>query len=104
MFISAKGIAFTFKTEAARSEEKSKSEHYTKPELYTKPEHYTATQTTITTTDKRSNVLKSRTLRDIINKVDPYKKNPRDFPLTTLTHILQCYAHTYKILQSLDIV
>ena len=29
--------------------------------------------------------------------------NPSDFSLTTLTDILECYACTYKKLQSLDI-
>ena len=77
--------------------EKTKSEtQYTTPEQYTpKP--------TITTTDKLNTVLTSRTLRDLTYKLDPYKKNPTDSPLITLTHILECYDHTLKILQSLDI-
>ena len=69
---------------------------------YTTPEQYTPKPPT-TTTDKLNNVLTSRTLRDITYKLDPYKKNPTDSSLTTLTHILECYDNTLKILQSLDI-
>ena len=98
-----KVIAFMVKTEAASSEDKSKSEQYTKHEHYTRPEHYTPTQTTITTTDKLTNVLNSRTLCDITYKLDSYKNIPTHSSLTTLTHILECYDHTYKILQSLGI-
>ena len=77
--------------------EKAKSETQ-----YTTPEQYTPKPPT-TTTDKLINVLTSRTLRDLTYKLDPDKKNPTDSPLTTLTHILECYDHTLKILQSLDI-
>ena len=52
---------------------------------------------------KLNNVLTSRTLRDLTYKLDPYKKNPSDSPLAALTHILDCYDHTLKILESLDI-
>ena len=69
----------------------------------TNSEHYTAKQTPITTTDKLNNVLNSRTLGDFTYNLDPYKKNPTDSPLTNLTDTLDCYEHTYKILQSLDI-
>ena len=43
------------------------------------------------TPDKLSFVLNNRTLRDITNLLDPYKRNPSDAPITTLTHILRCY-------------
>ena len=91
MFISARIIAFTVKAEKAKSETR-----------YTTPEHYTAKPTT-TTTDKLNNVLTSRTLRDLTYKLEPYKKNPSDSPLATLTHNFDCYDHTLKILKSLDI-
>ena len=91
MFISGKIIAFTGKAEKAKFETHN-----------TTPEHYTPKQST-TTTDKLNNVLTSRTLRDLTYKLDPYKMNPSDSPLTTLTHILECYDHTLKILQSVDI-
>ena len=91
MFISAKAIAFMVKAEKAKYETQ-----------YTSPEQYTPKQPT-TTTDKINNVLASRTLRDLTYKLDPYKKNPSDSPLTILTHILESYDHTLKILQALDI-
>ena len=72
--------------------EKAKSETQ-----YTASEQYTPEQPT-TTTDKLS--LSSR---DLTHKLGPYKKNPSDSPLATLTHILDCYDHTLKIIQSLDI-
>ena len=69
---------------------------------YTTPEQYTPKSPT-TTTDKLNNNLASRTLRDLTYKLDPYKKNPTDSSLTTLTHFLECSDRTLKILQSLDI-
>ena len=85
MFISAEVITLMVKAENAKSETQ-----------------YTPKQPT-TTTNKLNNVLTSRTLRDLTYKLDPYKKNLSDSQLTTLTHILECYDHTLKILQSLDI-
>ena len=61
---------------------------------YTTPEHYTPKQPT-TTNDKLNNDLTSRTLRDLTHKT--YS------PLTTVTHILECYDHTLKIFQPLNI-
>ena len=91
LLISAKVIAFIVKAEAFRSGTQ-----------YTTPEQYTPKQTTITT-DKLNTVLVSQTLRDNTYKLDPYKNNPTDSTLTTLAHMLECYDHTLKILQSLDI-
>ena len=91
MFISAKVIAFMVKAEKHKSETR-----------YTTPEQYTPKPPT-TITDKLNNVLASRTIGDLTYELDPYKKNPTGSPLTKLTHILQCYDHTLKLLQSLDI-
>ena len=55
------------------------------------------------TPDKLSSVLNNRTRRDITNLLDPYKRNPSDTPITTLTHILHCYERTHKLLQTLDL-
>ena len=55
------------------------------------------------TPDKFSSVLNNRTLRDITNLLDPYKRNPSGTPITTLTHILHCYDRTHKLLQTLDL-
>ena len=77
--------------------EKAKSETQ-----YTTPDQYTPKPLT-TTTDKLTNVLTSRTLRDLTYKLDPCKKSPTDSSLTTLTHLRESYDNTLKILQSLDI-
>ena len=69
---------------------------------YTTLEHYPPKPTT-TYTDKLNNVITSRTLRDLTYKLEPYRKNPSDSPLATLTHIRDCYDHTLEILQSMDI-
>ena len=79
LFISAKALTVIVKAEKAKSETQ-----------YTTLEQYTPKQPT-TTTDKLNNVLTSRTLRDLTYNLDPYKKNPSDVPLTTLTHILEHY-------------
>ena len=55
------------------------------------------------TPDKLSFVLNNRTLRDITNLLDPYKRTPSETPITTLTHILHCYDRTHKLLQTLDL-
>ena len=47
--------------------------------------------------------MNNRTLLDIANLLDPYKRNPSETPITTLTHILQCYDRTHKFLQTLDL-
>ena len=91
LFISAKVMAFMVNAEKAKSVTQ-----------YTTPEQYTPKQPT-TTTDKLNNVLTSRTLRDVTYKLDPYKKNSTDSPLTTLTHNLECFDHPFKMLQFLDI-
>ena len=47
--------------------------------------------------------MNNRTLRDIFNLLDPYKRNPSETPITTLTHILHCYDRTHKLQQTLDL-
>ena len=53
--------------------------------------------------DKLSSVLNNRTLRDITNLLEPYKRTSSETPITTLTHILHCYDRTHKLLQTLDL-
>ena len=53
--------------------------------------------------DKLSSVLNNRTLRDMTNLLEPYKRNPSETPITTITHILHCYDRTQKLLQTLDL-
>ena len=68
-----------------------------------KTEHKSHSSPLKNTLDKLSSVLNNRTLRDITNLLDPYKQNPSDTPITTLTHILHCYDGTHKLLQTLDL-
>ena len=52
---------------------------------------------------KLSSVLNYRTLRDMTNLLEPYKRTSSETPITTLTHILHCYDRTHKLLQTLDL-
>ena len=84
LFISAKTISFVEQTD-----------HET--------EHKSNTSPIRNTPDKLSSVMNNRTLRDITNLLDPYKRNPSETPIITLTHILHCYDRTHKLLQTLDL-
>ena len=68
-----------------------------------KTEHKSHSSPIKNTPDKLSSVLNNRSLRDITNLLDPYKRNLSDTPITTLTHILHCYDRTHKLLQTLDL-
>ena len=68
-----------------------------------KTEHKSHSSPMKNTPDKFSSVLNNRTLRDITNLLDLYKRNPSDTPITTLTHILHCYDRTHKLLQTHDL-
>ena len=61
-----------------------------------KSEHKFHSSSIKNTPDKLSSVLNNRTLRDITNLLDPYKRTPSETPITTLTHILHCYDRTHK--------
>ena len=67
-----------------------------------KSEHKVPSSPIKKTPDKLSSVLNNRTLRDITNLLDPYKRTPSETPNITLTHILHCYDRTHKLLQTLD--
>ena len=84
LFISAKTISFMIQ-----------AEH--------KTEHKSHTSPIRNTRDKLLTVMNNRTLRDLTNFLDPYKRNPSETPITTLTHILHCYDRTHKLLQTLDL-
>ena len=84
LFVSAKIISFMVQ-----------AEHETKHKSHTLPIR--------TTPDKLSSVLNNRALRDITNLLDPYKRNPSETPITTLTQILHYYDRTHKLLQTLDL-
>ena len=82
LFIAAKTISFMVKAE-------QKSEH----KIFSSPIKNTP--------EKLSSVLNNRTLRDITNLLDPYKRTPSETPI--ITHILHCYDRTHKLLQTLDL-
>ena len=48
-------------------------------------------------------MLNNRTLEDLTQMLDPYKRNPSDSPLTTLNHLIHCYDRTSQLLQTLDL-
>ena len=68
-----------------------------------KTEHKSNSSLIENTPDKLSSVLNNRTVRDITNLLDPYKRNPSETPITTLTHILHCYGRKHKLLQTHDL-
>ena len=73
----------------------NKSEHKPPPIEHTSPFRNTP--------KKPSSILNNPTLRDITQLLDPFKRNPSDSLITTLTHLMQCYDRTHKLLQSLDL-
>ena len=68
-----------------------------------KSEHKVLSSPIKNTPDKLSSVLNNRTLRDITNLLDPYKRTPSETSFTTLTHILHCSDRTHKLLRTLDL-
>ena len=57
-----------------------------------KTEHKSHTSPIQNTPDKLPSVMNNRTLRDITDLLDPYKQNPSETPITTVTH-----AHVYEV-------
>ena len=84
LFIAAKTISFMVQVEQ-------------------KTEHKSHSSPIKNTPDKLSSVLNNGLLRDMPNLLDPYKQNPSETTITTLTHILHCYDTTHKLLQTLDL-
>ena len=76
-------------------ETENKSEHKLPPIERTSPIRNTP--------EKFSSVIQNRTNRDITQLLDPYKRNPSDSLITTLTHLIHCYDPLHKLLQSLDL-
>ena len=68
-----------------------------------KTEHKSHTSPIRNTPDEFFAVMNNRTLRDFTHLLEPYKRNPSDIPITTLTHILHCYDRLHKLLQKLDL-
>ena len=91
LFIAAKSIFFMVQTEQKR----------------TYSDHKSPTKSPIrhsqTTSEKLFTMLNNRTLKDLIQMLDPYKRIPSDSPITTLNHLIHCYDRTSKRLQTLDL-
>ena len=85
--------------------EHTKVEHEnSKPAPSQKTEHKKSHSSPIKNApDKLSSLLNNRTLRDMTNLLEPYKRNSSETPITTFTHILHCYDRTHKLLQTLDL-
>ena len=56
-----------------------------------------------TTSEKLSNILNNRTLKDLTQMLDPYKRNSPDSPITTLNHLIHCHKRNSQLLQTLDL-
>ena len=68
-----------------------------------KTEHKPHTSPIRNTPDKLSSVMNNRSLRDLTNLLEPYKRNHSETPINTLTHIVHCYDRAHKLLQTLDL-
>ena len=68
-------------------------------------DHKSPTKSTIkqTTSEKLASVLNNRTLKDLTQMLDPYKRNFSDSPITTLKHLIHCHNRTSQLLQTLDL-
>ena len=56
-----------------------------------------------TTNEKLATILNNRTLKDLTQMIDPYKRNPSDSPITILNHLILCHNRTSQLLQTLDL-
>ena len=57
----------------------------------------------IKTSDKISTMLNLRTLKDLTQMLDPYKRNPSDSPVNTHKYLIHCHERTSQLLQTLDL-
>ena len=89
LFIAAKIISLMVQTEQKHSDHKSPTKSPIKQSQ--------------TTSEKLSIMLNNRTLKDITQKLNPYKRNPSDSKITTLNNLIHCYVRTSKLLQTLDL-
>ena len=56
-----------------------------------------------TTSEKLFNMLNNRTLKDLTQMLDPYKRNSSDSLITTLNHLIHCHNRYSQLLQTLDL-
>ena len=91
LFISAKVVSFMVESEQ-NSEHKSTHLEHERAERHTSP-----SRTPQTTTYKMTVMLSRRTLKDITEELEPYKR-PKDTPLKTPTRLVDHYERTSKLL------
>ena len=96
LFIAAKTISYMVQTEqnyTVQTERKTCYNQKSPPKSPIKQ----------TTSEKLSNILNNRTLKDLTQMLDPYKRNSSDSPITTLNHLIHCHDRTSQLLQTLDL-
>ena len=96
MFIAAKVISYMVQAEqqpAVQNEHCSYNDHKSPSKSPIKQ----------TTSEKLATILNNRTLKDLTQMLDPYKRNSSDSPITTLNHLIHCHNRTSQLLQTLDL-
>ena len=96
LFIAAKVISYMVQAEQHRTvQNEQRSHNYHKSPMKSPIKQ--------TTSEKLSNMLNNRTLKDLTQMLDPYKRNSLDSPITTLNHLIHCHNRTLQLLQTLDL-
>ena len=96
LFIAAKVISYMVQVEqqlAVQNEQRPYNDHKSPTKSPIKQ----------TTSEKFATILNNRTLKDLTQMLDPYKRNPSDSPITTLNHLIHCHNRTSQLLQTLDL-
>ena len=96
LFIAAKVISYMVQAEQHRTvQNEQRSHNYHKSPMKSPIKQ--------TTSEKLSNLLNNRTLKNLTQMLDPYKRNSLDSPITTLNHLIHCHNRTLQLLQTLDL-
>ena len=96
LFIAAKVISYMVQAEqqlAIQNEQRSYNDHKSPSKSPIKQ----------TTSEKLATILNNRTLKDLTQMLDPYKRNSSNSPITTLNHLIHCHNRTSQLLQTLDL-
>ena len=96
LFITAKVISYMVQAEqhlTVQNEQHSCNDHKSPTNLLIKQ----------TTSENFATILTNRTLKELTQMLDPYKRNSSDSPITTLNHLIHCHNRTSQLLQTLDL-
>ena len=96
LFIAAKTISYMVQTEQNHTVQTEQKHCYNNQKS---PPKSPIKQTT---SEKLSNILNNRALKDLTQLLDPYKRNSSVSPITTLNHLIHCHNRTSQLLQTLD--